>query len=313
MNTRIHLIILTTLMCMVLMVCQARNSSGENRGYAPELIKIGFSSKFLNDVSHADAQVALGLWIRELSKTIGIKGHPKPFIYDNLQELASAVTNKEVDLIAITTMDYLSIKDAIPLEPALVGKKGNSVGGEDLIILVRRDQSIAELSQLKGKKIILHAGVLRDTAHVWLRSILARKNLPDRERFFGSIQEVKKASQSVLPVFFRQADAALVARSSFETMVELNPQIGKELIVLSSSEKLLYGVFAFNKELRDDIKRRILDNSINLHATAAGKQIFLLFQIEDISPYKPSYLASSVALLSNQNTLKARGSSKKTD
>ncbi|MCK7505548.1 MAG: phosphate/phosphite/phosphonate ABC transporter substrate-binding protein [Desulfobacterales bacterium] len=37
---------------------------------------------------------------------------------------------------------------------------------------------------------------------------------------------------------FRQADACVVGRNSYETMVELNPQVGRELKVVASSHPL---------------------------------------------------------------------------
>ena len=53
-----------------------------------------------------------------------------------------------------------------------------------------------------------------------------------------------KPSQAILPVFFKQAEAALVTRATFDTAVELNPQLGAALRTLSRSPQLIPAVAA---------------------------------------------------------------------
>src|SRR5271157_4849131 len=224
-------ILLTSVVFGLILLCQAGYGRGENNEFTPETLRFGYSSKFLNDVSLGDAQVAMELWTREFIKSTELKMKPKPLIYDNLQSVVNALNNRELDLVALTTMDYLKIRDKVPVEAALVGSRRKAVDGDELVLLVRRDQGTMDIRQLKGKKLLVHSSPLIDIARLWLNSVMARRNLPDYERFFGSDKEVKKASQAVLPVFFKQADACLVTRSAFETMVELNPQIGRELMV----------------------------------------------------------------------------------
>ncbi len=313
METPINRFVITALMFIVCLLSSSGVSRAENSEASQEPITLGFSNKFLNDVNRADAQVALELWIREISKNLGIKAHPKPLVFDNLPEMMAALKNGGIDLIALSTLDYLNIRNTVPLEPALVGDKGKSTGGDEIVIVVRRDQGITDFNQLKGKKLIIHSGILGDSANLWLRSVLAKKNLPEKERFFGLIQEVKKASQSVLPVFFKQADAGLIAKASFDTMVELNPQIGKELMVLLNSEKLLYGLFCFRKDLSADTKKRILENALTMRNTTTGRQILTLFQIETVIRYNPSFLSTTLALMNSQNPPKGRVSGRKTE
>jgi len=311
MDTLIQRLVLAALMVIAFLFFQIRPSHGENSGVITDQLTLGFSAKFLNDVSRADAQVALELWIKEMSKGIRFKTLPKPVIYDTVQEMKNAVRNKEVDFIALNTLDYLNIRDTAPLEPVFVGDKGKELGGDQLVIVARHDQGISNVSQLKGKKLIMHAGVLLDSAHLWLRSVLAKTNLPEKESFFGSIQEMSKVTQSLLPVFFKQADAAVLTRNSFETMAELNPQIGKDMTVLLSSEKLLHGLFCFRKDLNADIKAMVLNNALNLKDTQAGRQVFMLFQIKTITPFKPTHLTTTLSLINDQNRLTGRVSNKK--
>jgi ABC-type phosphate/phosphonate transport system substrate-binding protein len=301
-------ILLAAFSLIILLFCRDAECQAENKEFTPEILRVGYSTKFLNDVSIADAQVALELWTRELSRSAmpTLKMQPKPFIYDDLQSIVTALKNREIELIAITAMDYLKIKDKVPLEPALSASRQGSVDGDELVLLVRREQRITDIGQLKGKTLTVHAGYMFDTASFWLSTVLAGKNLPEQERFFGSVREVKKVSQAVLPVFFKQADACLVSKNSFQTMVELNPQIGKEIVVLLTSDKFTYGMLCFNRYLSADVKMQVIKSALNMHTSPTGKQILTLFQIDRITPFKMSLLDTTLALLDKQNYPKAR-------
>ncbi len=293
-------VLLASLVFGLILLCQAGHGRAENNEFKPEAIRFGYSSKFLNDVSVGEAQVAIELWIGEITKNTAFKMKPKPLIYDHLQSIVKALNSREVDFVAISAIDYLKIRDKAPLEPAFVGSRRKTVDDE-LVLLVRRDQGIRDISQLKGKRLIVHYSTLIDSARLWLNNVLARRNLPDPERFFGSDKEVNKASQAVLPLFFKQADACLVNKSAFETLVELNPQIGKELIVLSHSDKLVYGLLCFHRYLNADLKKQLTKTVLNLHTTPGGKQILTLFKIEGLTSFNPSMLDTSVALMDKRN------------
>lgn len=273
----------------------------ESGQYTPQFLRVGYSTKFLNDVSLADAQVAIDLWTKEMAKSSNMKLQPKAFIFDSLQSMVKALKNREIDMITLTATDFIKIKDKVALDPALVASKRGAADGDELALIVRRDQGIKDISQLKGKRLMVHAYML-DSAHLWLHNLMSSKRLAHGERFFGSVQEVKKASQAVLPVFFKQADAVLVTKNAFETMTELNPQIARELVIINSSEKLMYGMICLNKHLSPSVRSDIMNSALNMHRSIAGKQILTLFQIDTISPFRPALLETTLALLRNNRS-----------
>lgn len=61
----------------------------------------------------------------------------------------------------------------------------------------------------------------------WLDGLLAAEGRGPMGSFFGPAAWETKFSQSVLPVFFGNAEACLTSRRGFETMGEMNPQVGK--------------------------------------------------------------------------------------
>jgi len=295
-------LIITALVAICAFLCFDAQLIGAEPPEAKLDLRVGFMGKFLNDVSYADAQAALELWIREFTQSRSLDVHSKPYIFDDIDAMFNALKNKQIDVVGITPMDFIALRDRFPLEPALVALRRGALYGEQLVIVVRRDQNMTAISQLKGKRLMIHAGYMYDAEVLWLSEQLYRKHLPDKERFFSSIRDTKKVSQTVLPVFFKQADAALVSKGAFETMVDLNPQIGKELVTIDVSDKLLYGLFCFNKYLNADVKYMVIHNALNMHSTPAGKQILSLFQIDKVIEYNPRMLDTTLALVASANS-----------
>ena len=104
-------------------------------------------------------------------------------------------------------------------------------------------------------------------APVWSETILAREGLGSASGFYGQITTASKISQAVLPVFFRQLDACVVTRSGFETMVELNPQVGRQLKVLASSPPVVPVVFCFRASYDSPIRAKVLEEIAQWHNT----------------------------------------------
>jgi hypothetical protein len=100
-----------------------------------------------------------------------------------------------------------------------------------------------------------------------------------------------------LPVFFRQSDACLTTLSGFETMVQLNPQVGKDLTAILSSPEILPGVLCMWRGYRSPKKQEILNALGELHLDSKGQQLCMLFGVERLVRCRDSDLESSRALM----------------
>lgn len=253
-------LIIMLLICAFLFI-EARPGNAASNEPNQETIRLAFSRKLLNDTNYNDAQAALELWIREFSRSSNLKVQSKSLIFENVQSLEKALKSGEVNVIGFPVTDFLKIKDKSMLEPSLVAVRKGSADGEQLVLIVRKDQRISDISELKGKRLLIHQGYMVDAEYLWLNTLLDRKHLPTPKRFFGSVREVKKVLGTVLPLFFNQADVALVNKNAFETMVDLNPQIGEKLTILSISDKLVYGMFCMSKGLSETSKKLMIQNA----------------------------------------------------
>jgi hypothetical protein len=115
-------------------------------------------------------------------------------------------------------------------------------------------------------------------APVWLGELLAANNLPRMDLFFSNQLLRDNVAQVVLPVFFRRMDAACLARKHFETAVEMNPQLGRDLLALAISPKLVPITLSFQKNCKPADKELLIGAISRMSTLTAGQQIVALYQ-----------------------------------
>jgi phosphonate transport system substrate-binding protein len=108
--------------------------------------------------------------------------------------------------------------------------------------------------------------------------MLAANNLPQAVQFFASHQLIGSLNQVVLPVFFRRVDGACMARRSWETAVELNPQLGRDLRAVAVSPKVIPIIFAFRTNTSASARKALIDSIQHIYTVPAGQQIVALYQ-----------------------------------
>jgi len=271
----------------------------------PALVRMGYSAKILSDVDLRDAQVAMDMLTVELNRIItGSKVSTKCIIFQDTTSMIEAINQQGIDMLTLTTLDYLRMKNRLYMDPFFVA--ANQVkDGQQRLLIVRKDRGINKVTQLKDR-IVNGPSRLRDEISLmWLDTLLAREEIPERAKFFQQVREVHKASQAVLPVFFSQVDSALVKRSSFEMISALNLQLKEDLTILANSKSLLGDVFCVHKNLDESIKRALIEKAPKLHESPSGKQLFTLLQVDRIIPFQPSYLDNLVELEKEHRALPA--------
>ena len=145
-------------------------------------------------------------------------------------------------------------------------------------------------------------------ASAWLDTLLMRKGKQPARSFFAAIIPEAKISKPVLSVFFGQLDACVVTRRGFDTMVELNPQTGRQLEVLAVSDPYVPVAFCFRKDYHSPIKNQILGEIKRWHLSPAGKQSLTIFQTDSLEEQPGNCLKSALDLLEeHENLIDATG------
>jgi ABC-type phosphate/phosphonate transport system substrate-binding protein len=191
-------------------------TGAELQSVIPNVLRVGFSSRIISDIDPRDAQVAMELWTKELGRAMGIKTVPQTVIFKNSVDLIESVKKGELTIVSLPAIDYLKFRDEIRLTPSVVSS-ANSGKARQFVLLTRRDRGIRTVADLRGKTLYILSSTKQEVSHLWLDVLLMREGNRDPSSFFLQVKEATSASQAIMAVFFRQADAAIVSRGAFET------------------------------------------------------------------------------------------------
>lgn len=254
------------------------------------------------DVEIKDAEAALKVWCTELGRKVD---HTvESIFYEKAEPLIRDIETGKVDLASISVVDYLRARNKADLEVAFT----HIVGGKSTkkyLLLVRNDNGYGKMADLRKKKMSILKG--DPISKVFLDILLSRQGLGNVASFFHQVEERMKPSQVVLPVLFGQSDACVIADTFYNTIVEMNPQVGRVLKPIASTPELVDTILIFRKGYRQDLKERASRILDQMDEYPKGKQILLLFKIEDLIPISDSGLSSTRALLAEHDRLKIGG------
>lgn len=264
--------------------------------------RVGFSLTSFGDVNENDATAAVRVWARALATERGIPADPQPKVLRDIAEIEAALTNKTIDAINLSAEEFATLRERVPLQDCVVSVKGNSVT-EEYVLLVHRSGRIAKLADLRDHKLGLLNGSRTALIPAWLETTLASEHLGRLNKFCSQIITAPKVSKLVLPVFFKQLDACVVTRNGYETMVELNPQVGQQLKVLASSPPLVPALFCFRADYTSTVRKQVLDEIALWHTSAAGRQILTIFQSDSLEERPLNCLDTALELIRQHQEL----------
>ena len=140
----------------------------------------------------------------------------------------------------------------------------------------------------------------------WIETLIMKDGQGNTDGFFSSMIEVRSSSQAIMSVFFRKTDGCIVPRQAFDITTELNPQIARELKTISRIDRLAGGIIAFRQDLPEDRKQKIRQALMTLHEDQEGRQMFVLFQLDRLTPFRPEYLKGTETLYAEHKRIKSR-------
>jgi ABC-type phosphate/phosphonate transport system substrate-binding protein len=262
----------------------------------PPPFRIGFSTTTLGAVNENDAVAAVRIWAQSLVEEKGINADPQPKIFRNINEISTALNEKSIDCINLTSIEYAAIQHLVNGETIVTAVLSNSIT-EEYILLVHKDSGIAKLEDLKGHTVGMLQSARTVLSSIWIDTLLAQKGLGAASGFFSKIDLQSKIDKAMLPVFFRQMDACIVTKNGYRTMAELNPQMGQYLTILERSPAVIPVVFCFRADYHSPIRDQILQVLSKWHLSNAGRQILTLFQTDSLEIHPIDCLTGTLELL----------------
>jgi len=259
-------------------------------------------------VNEMDAKAAFRAFATRMGELRGYAMTTHVHIFESAGDLATHLKEQKLNLLVIDSWDYLSLA---PIEnhPVTFAAVEQGSVEEELVVVVREESGLARLADLAGKSVLVLQSSNANTARHWFVTELLALGQGEPEGFLGRMEIKDRPSQVVLPVFFGQADACVLDRRGYEIMVEMNPQVGRALNVLVSSDPFVDTVLSVATDGWETPRMRqdLIDAILDLPNDPAGRQIMTLFRFDGVVPFQPEYLESMRTLRARYELLSAGG------
>ncbi len=266
------------------------------------VLRIGFlSSTVAADVNTDDVLAAAKVWVAKIGGSSW--KNADSYVFADIDKAKEFLEKGQVDIVAIGSHEYLQYPKKFPAQPYLTYEQNGQITVE-YVLLVQKDSLIESAKDLEGKRVALNNRGRDCLAPIWLETYLLRNRPPGKEISLRERRFVAKANQAILPVFFRQIDAAVVIRSAFETAVALNPQVGKQLRILATSPPLVPTMLCLRDSLDPAQRELIISRGLKIHETPEGQQTFTTFRIDRIVGWQKVFEPNIRQLLDDYERLK---------
>lgn len=258
---------------LLLFICIFHVKAEQQSELAPRLA-IGFYYPSLNGtLSRTDIQVALSYWIKEITNKINMD-NTYSVLFDDIKKMNRAFLDEKLDLIVAPPLLLAIYFDRYFLSDGFISTNKNS---EQLIIIARKEQENVTDVFFK-KRLILPTNNL--LAKIFLETEVIKQYHRPYQQVFSNVSQVKKIDRIILDLFFSKADVAVVYRSAFDLMIELNPQIKNQITILKKMPVLSrnHAYFHRNYQYQAELKKQ----AHLISSTLRGQQILQLFYTSNI-------------------------------
>ena len=261
-----------------------------------KLLRVAVSVETLAGANINDARAAYLVWISEITHQFGHStAEPVPGVFIPSQEMIRGIRQGTIDCYGVTALEFTEVAELT--DPDVLVLQDYLADGMEYVLLVHSSSRFKKLADLRGAQVLTHFHRDMVLLPAWLSTMLAANNLPAPERFFANLEARGTLNQVVLPVFFRRADGACLARRSWETAVELNPQLGRDLRAVEVSPKIVPIAIAFRRGCNANGRKMLLDSMLTISNSMAGRQISALYQARGFVARPTSVMKSTVEMV----------------
>lgn len=244
----------------------------------------------LSGVSPTDAQVAIEMNFERLSNTINPDFEVAITFLEDVKSTVALIRQRKVHVLITTGIDYLLLRQVTDVMPLVVASKLADSPLDSYVVLARKGTTLKDLVSMKKRRLVVDSSNPLDMGRIWLETALKEKGLAPLDQTFTDLQVAKKPMRIVLPVFFGRADAYLVLKSAYDTMVDLNPQIGQKLDIVTHSPGFIKNLVCVVDYLDPDLVAQMDATLREMHTTQVGRQVLVIFQLQRNFAFKPEYL-----------------------
>lgn len=259
-----------------------------------EKIMVGLYDPVLSArMSKKDYVLGMNVFVKELIRSEKIEG--ETISYDDPIKLADDFESGKINMIAC---DALTIVDNIPfsyLQSGIMGYKNNKIDNQTLLLISNTEDTRPFPEKLRGS-ITTNGDA---TAELYVKTLMLQNGLSESVNWIVT----KNPQQSILKLFFKKADLALVDRGSFMIAAELNPQLKSKLTIVKSIPLTVGAVSFMRKGMSPVLHQQVLALGKEMNSTPRGKQLLQLFRGTYMDESSPKELENVYALKKQYETL----------
>jgi phosphonate transport system substrate-binding protein len=269
-----------------------------------KIIQYGFHIESILLSNEKEVRIAIQMWIQEFlnSKNLEVKVQ---FYTDEAVMIDDFLVKKRLDIIGFNPIRY--IKNKLKLKSAynktmftfLASKKDYVqyylIGSNSRIkksFLDIKDKSVGIKKSDYSAKIWFDYFSIKNFNHQYKGLIKSEKNF-------------NKQSSAIMSLYFKKVDLAVVSKSTWDTMSELNPVIKKEISIIEKSPLIFasYVGVASNTVSKETID--LFQKSVKkVNNTLRGKQILSLLKVNKVVFIDSTYLDNLEEFLIKYDKLK---------
>jgi phosphonate transport system substrate-binding protein len=269
---------------------------------------VGFTKSCFVNVNRNDAEAAFKVFLQTVGQKRGYLIQPSTRIFDETPPFEAAIKSGAIQIAIMDSWQFLSMDIHQETKPFFVPAERKRIGRQYLL-LSRRGSGLNALADLRGKGLIALEVASANLGNHWLNTLLLANRFGTQESFFGSIETVGKPTAALLPVFFGKKPCCLADQASFEVMMELNPQVGRELQVVVGSDSYLDVIVCLGNTGWNGSRGKVdcIEALSELHLEPAGQQILTLFKIGQLVPFDAHQLDDVRKLKAKNQELQKEG------
>lgn len=235
---------------------------------AKNTILMGGSTNGLRNTTQQDAEITFNTLLDDALKNSDLKLNI--VVFPTTEELYAAFDRGEIDGLFGSAVEYFPREDELGEDTMALGFKGTGVK-QRFVVVVRRADGAAQIAALKNKRITLARG--QDIEAVFLNTLLLRQKLPEIPKFFSEVRDSKNPNVALMDVFFAKSDVTIVRENEFATATELNPQLGKNLVIIEKSEPYVPAMGSVRKNLTKGKVTELVNALKKIYGTETGKKV----------------------------------------
>lgn len=252
----------------------------------------------LQGVNYDDARVALEMnFDRQSNVTYPDTVETRLEILPDVSAAMNLIRQKKLHGLSVTAVDYLRLKESAPIKPLFVASSLFDTPLEPFLLLTKKGVTLEQLKKKGNARLIVEGDNRWDISKLWLETVLHDEGYSGISQLFSETEHAYKPIKLILPVFFGQADACLVPQSAFTTMVELNPQLGRQLKIVHQSPGFIKSMICIIDHVDQYFVTKMKENISKMHTTVDGKQLLTIFRIRRNYEFRPEYLKTTEEVL----------------